>query len=76
MDPIQGAKRIFSMRALVELLKSLLKIVCIGAITFFIIWIYKDEMLMTAFTNAENALSFSGGLQRPWVFPLRLHYYF
>ncbi|AXI09098.1 flagellar biosynthesis protein FlhB [Oceanobacillus zhaokaii] len=60
IDPIQGAKRIFSMRALVELLKSLLKIVCIGAITFFIIWIYKDEMLMTAFTNAENALSFFG----------------
>ncbi|RDW17820.1 flagellar biosynthesis protein FlhB [Oceanobacillus chungangensis] len=60
IDPIQGAKRIFSIRALVELLKSLLKIVCIGAITFFIIWIYKDEMLMTAFTTAENALSFFG----------------
>ncbi|RDW19497.1 flagellar biosynthesis protein FlhB [Oceanobacillus arenosus] len=60
IDPIQGAKRIFSIRALVELLKSLLKIVCIGSITFFIIWMYKDEMLMTAFTNAEGALSFFG----------------
>ncbi|GAB3067251.1 flagellar biosynthesis protein FlhB [Virgibacillus ainsalahensis] len=58
IDPIQGAKRIFSMRALVELLKSLLKIICIGAITFTVIWIYKDEMMMTAFTNAENALAF------------------
>lgn len=58
IDPIQGAKRIFSIRALVELLKSLLKIACIGTITFSVIWLYKDEMLMTAFTNAENALAF------------------
>uniref|UniRef100_UPI00301A2FF3 EscU/YscU/HrcU family type III secretion system export apparatus switch protein n=1 Tax=Oceanobacillus massiliensis TaxID=1465765 RepID=UPI00301A2FF3 len=32
IDPIQGAKRIFSIRALVELLKSLFKIVLIGVI--------------------------------------------
>ncbi|MBM7598579.1 flagellar biosynthetic protein FlhB [Virgibacillus halotolerans] len=60
IDPIQGAKRIFSIRALVELLKSLLKIVFIGSITFFVIWIYKDEMMMLAFKNAENALAFFG----------------
>ncbi|MGJ9458874.1 flagellar biosynthesis protein FlhB [Oceanobacillus sp. CF4.6] len=60
IDPIQGAKRIFSIRALVELLKSLFKIVFIGAITFTVIWIFKDDMLMTAFTNAENALGFFG----------------
>ncbi|RLL45331.1 flagellar biosynthesis protein FlhB [Oceanobacillus piezotolerans] len=58
IDPIQGAKRIFSMRAVVELLKSMLKITIIGAITFFIIWLYKDQMLMTAFYSAENALDF------------------
>src|SRR5690625_6695838 len=34
IDPIQGAKRIFSIRALVELLKSLFKIIFIGVITF------------------------------------------
>ncbi|WP_047981257.1 flagellar biosynthesis protein FlhB [Ornithinibacillus contaminans] len=60
IDPIQGAKRIFSMRALVELLKSFLKIVVIGSITFMVIWIFKDDMLMTAFKNAENALAFFG----------------
>lgn len=58
IDPIQGAKRIFSIRALVELLKSLLKITLVGSITFFIIWIYKDDMLMTAFLNADGALAF------------------
>ena len=60
IDPIQGAKRIFSMRALVELLKSLLKIALIGAVTFFIIWMYKDEMLMVAFQNVDSALAFFG----------------
>lgn len=60
IDPIQGAKRIFSIRALVELLKSLLKIVIIGTVTFFVIWMYKDEMMMVAFKNVESALSFFG----------------
>ncbi|AIF43745.1 flagellar biosynthesis protein FlhB [Virgibacillus sp. SK37] len=60
IDPIQGAKRIFSVRALVELAKSLLKIAFIGVITFMIIWIFKDDMLMLAFKNAENALGFFG----------------
>lgn len=60
IDPIQGAKRIFSIRALVELVKSLLKIVFIGVITFMVIWIYKDEMMMLAFKTAEDALAFFG----------------
>ncbi|WP_449353939.1 flagellar biosynthesis protein FlhB [Virgibacillus natechei] len=60
IDPIQGAKRIFSIRALVELIKSFLKIVFIGVITFMVIWIYKDEMMMLAFKTAEDALAFFG----------------
>ncbi|MFD2628401.1 flagellar biosynthesis protein FlhB [Oceanobacillus kapialis] len=60
IDPIQGAKRIFSIRALVELLKSLLKIVFIGAITFFVIWIFKDDMMMLSFKSVDGALAFFG----------------
>ncbi len=60
IDPIQGAKKVFSARALVELVKSLLKIAFIGAITFFVIWINKDEMMMLAFKTAENAIGFFG----------------
>ncbi|WP_099158112.1 flagellar biosynthesis protein FlhB [Virgibacillus ndiopensis] len=60
IDPIQGAKKIFSMRAIVELLKSLLKIVFISAITFFVIWLYKDDMMMLSFKSVENALGFFG----------------
>ncbi len=60
IDPIQGAKRIFSLRAIVELLKSLFKIVFVGTITFTIIWIYKDEMMMLAFKNVHSAIGFFG----------------
>src|SRR5690625_253537 len=60
IDPIQGAKRIFSLRALVEFLKSMLKILFIGMTTFAVIWMYKDEMMMMAFKNVESATSFFG----------------
>src|SRR5699024_6247169 len=60
INPIQGAKRIFSLRALVELAKSLLKIVFIGVITFMIIWMYKDDMMEMALKNAESSLLFFG----------------
>lgn len=60
IDPIKGAKRIFSIRALVELLKSFFKITFIGMITFTVIWIFKDEMLMLAFKSPQTAVSFFG----------------
>ncbi|MGM8211738.1 flagellar biosynthesis protein FlhB [Virgibacillus sp. W0430] len=60
IDPVKGAQRIFSIRAIVELLKSLFKIVFIGLITFTIIWFYKDEMMMQSLKNAESAISFFG----------------
>ena len=34
LDPIKGFKRIFSMRAVVELLKSILKICIVGSLLF------------------------------------------
>src|SRR5699024_7309471 len=60
IDPVQGAKRIFSLRALVELLKSSSEIPCIGTITFAIIRMYKDDMMEIALTNADSALLFFG----------------
>lgn len=60
LDPIKGAKRIFSARALVELLKSLLKISMVGVITFAIIWVNKDQMMMMSQKSVEDALAFFG----------------
>lgn len=60
IDPIKGAKRIFSLRALVELVKSLLKITIIGFVTFFILWISKDDMMMLALKSADQSIRFFG----------------
>jgi flagellar biosynthesis protein FlhB len=46
IDPIKGFKRIFSIRALVELFKSLLKIVFVGTVTFLFLWFHLDDILM------------------------------
>lgn len=48
LDPIKGFKRIFSLRAIVELLKSILKISLVGVVTFSVLWSRKDEILILA----------------------------
>ena len=58
IDPIKGAKRIFSMRAIVELFKSVFKISVIGIVTFTILWINKDEIFMLANKSLEGSLAF------------------
>ncbi|WP_077621949.1 flagellar biosynthesis protein FlhB [Sediminibacillus massiliensis] len=60
IDPIQGAKKIFSARALVELVKSLLKIVFIGAITFAVLWMRKEDMMLLSSKSVHDSLAFFG----------------
>lgn len=48
LDPIKGFKRIFSMRAIIELLKSILKIVLVSVATFSVLWMRKEEILILA----------------------------
>ncbi|ARK30984.1 Flagellar biosynthetic protein FlhB [Halalkalibacter krulwichiae] len=55
LDPIKGAKRIFSIRALVELVKSLLKIGLAGLVVFIIIWTsLEDVMLLSQKSVADG----------------------
>ncbi|PXW92515.1 flagellar biosynthetic protein FlhB [Streptohalobacillus salinus] len=60
INPIAGLKRLFSPRALVELVKSLLKITVVATVTFSILWMNKDDMMMLAHGNLDAALSFYG----------------
>ncbi|WP_075619419.1 flagellar biosynthesis protein FlhB [Paenisporosarcina indica] len=62
IDPIQGAKRIFSMRALVELAKSLLKIVIISVAAFSVLWSEKDELFLLSQKSIAYSLSYIGSL--------------
>lgn len=58
IDPIKGAKRIFSMRAIVELLKSTLKISFVGVVTFVVLWGDWDGIMRLSQTGLEESLVF------------------
>jgi flagellar biosynthesis protein FlhB len=62
INPLSGFKRIYSVRALVELSKSLLKITFIGSVTFFILWMERDVYLRMSLVSIETTLSVFGGL--------------
>ncbi|MGD6992370.1 flagellar biosynthesis protein FlhB [Sutcliffiella horikoshii] len=62
LDPIQGFKRIYSVRAIVEFVKSMLKIVFVGIITFSILWMSLEEVLILSQKNLHDAFAFLGTL--------------
>ena len=62
IDPIKGLKRIFSLKAIIELLKSILKISFIGSITTLILWMNLEQVLSLSFKTAWNTLSTVGWL--------------
>ncbi|MGG3640713.1 flagellar biosynthesis protein FlhB [Bacillus gobiensis] len=62
IDPISGFKRIYSLRAIVELVKSILKIAIIGFVTFSVIWVHFGEIIRLPLLTAEEALSLIGKL--------------
>lgn len=62
MDPIKGLKRIFSVKAIVELLKSVLKIGFIGSVTTLIIWTNLPEVLALSFKSPWMTLITVGKL--------------
>ncbi|MFS0688083.1 flagellar biosynthesis protein FlhB [Sporosarcina sp. 179-K 8C2 HS] len=62
IDPIKGLKRIFSIRALVELLKSLLKISFIGSVTTLLLMTNIEKVLGLAFKTPHDTLVTVGQL--------------
>ncbi|MFA9558069.1 flagellar biosynthesis protein FlhB [Evansella sp. AB-rgal1] len=62
LDPIKGAKRIFSVRALVEFLKSMLKIVLVGFVTFTVIWMFFDDVLKLSLYSIGESVRIIGNL--------------
>lgn len=56
MDPIKGLKRIFSVKAIIELLKSVLKIAFIGSVTTIIVWTNIKAVLALSFKSPEETL--------------------
>ncbi|MGP4072233.1 flagellar biosynthesis protein FlhB [Piscibacillus sp. B03] len=62
VDPIKGFKRIFSVRALVEFLKSMFKIIAIGTVCFAVIWLNKDDVMLLSMKSVNESIKFFGEL--------------
>lgn len=56
IDPIKGIKKIISLRAIVNLIKSLLKVAFIGTVTGAVIWMHLDDVLSLALKDPWDAL--------------------
>ncbi|MBU8877847.1 flagellar biosynthesis protein FlhB [Bacillus sp. FJAT-29790] len=62
LNPIKGFKRIFSIRAIVELFKSILKISFVGFVTFMVLWNSIDEILNLSQKSVGAAMITIGSL--------------
>ena len=62
INPVAGLKRIFSIRALVELLKSVLKMAVVGVVAFYVIWANIQDISGLPFKSAGDTLAAVGHL--------------
>lgn len=62
LNPIEGAKKIFSMRSAVEFLKSLFKMCIIGLLVFYTLWNEKDTLIALSSVPLENIFVYAGQL--------------
>ena len=62
ISPLQGFKRMFSMRSLAELGKALLKATLIGGVAALVLWSARDALLGLAMQPINLALASLGGL--------------
>lgn len=56
MSPIAGLKRMFAMKALIELVKSILKVLVVVALALLILNIYHREIISLAYESAKDAM--------------------
>jgi len=62
LSPLNGIKKMFSARSLVEMLKGILKIVVLGFIGYWILKKYEHGFLMLSNLTALEIFSFLGGV--------------
>ena len=55
INPIKGLKRIFSIKGLVELIKALLKVSLLGAISYYVIFSYLPDLVNITSANIFSA---------------------
>jgi flagellar biosynthetic protein FlhB len=62
LNPLQGMKRIFAVRGLVELIKSLAKFMLIGSVGAGLLWHYLPELMGLGRESIETGLAHTGSI--------------
>jgi len=62
LNPLQGMKRIFAVRGLVEMVKSLAKFLLIGSIGAGLLWHYLPELMGLGRESVEAGLAHTGSI--------------
>ncbi|MCG7407479.1 flagellar biosynthesis protein FlhB [Paenibacillus sp. ACRRX] len=62
IDPIKGFKNIFSMRSVVEFLKSIIKLTVIGVIAYISLWGERDRIIELSHVPLGGILSYTAEL--------------
>ncbi len=60
LNPITGMKRLFALRGLVELLKSMAKFLLIGGVGVLLMWNLSDDFMGLGYQEPEVALAHAG----------------
>ncbi|MBI3771251.1 MAG: flagellar biosynthesis protein FlhB [Gammaproteobacteria bacterium] len=67
LDPISGIKRMLGLNSLVEAGKAFLKLLLVGSVGIFVLWVNTDEMLGLGKLSLEHAMASSVQVLG-WVF--------
>lgn len=62
LSPIKGVKNLFSLRSLVEFVKSLIKVSIIGTLVFYTLWNERTKIAALSQVALENTFSYVAGL--------------
>lgn len=62
LDPVSGMKRIFAVRGLMELLKSLAKFILIGSVGAGLLWFFTPQLIGLGRESVEAGLAHTGSM--------------
>jgi flagellar biosynthetic protein FlhB len=62
LDPVAGLRRVFGVGGLAELTKALLKLAAVVGATLWLLWFYRDRLLVLGRQGLPGALGESAGL--------------
>ncbi len=62
LNPLKGLKRMVGVKSLVELIKSIAKVAVVGAVSFFVFWIYQDDFFALSTEPLRVAIVHAGSM--------------